>query len=270
MVGVDHAVVPFDDDEFAPGDFGRLDRGHVDAKVSRQAHAEGLVLDGVIEAGDLGLEQVRRRRAVDRPAPRPVGHAGQHQLVLDAGKGDPDPSTDAQGLGSELRHHLLEAVATEGLGGGGRRPWWRLIVRGLDHECSRAVTTERRDQRERVRGGLPQVVSDRRSRPALGEQPVEKWADDSLGVPPGGDRHRQREQRCAQRVVLECSGGVRQSRAPPVGVDDRHTVAVQPHRQLVGHYQSALSKVILTPSWRSTLKSRLTCSVSLPFSSSDR
>jgi hypothetical protein len=46
--------------------------------------------------------------------------------------------------------------------------------------------------------------------------------------------------------------------------------AVQPDGKPVCHYQSALSSVILTPSSLSTRKIRLTCSVSLPCSRSDR
>src|ERR1039457_391829 len=87
-----------------------------------------------------------------------------------------------------------------------------------------------------------------------------------LRIPLGGQRKRQRQERNTELILPDRALGVREPKPTALLADAGGPDAVQPD----GHYQSALSSVILTPSSLSTRRIRLTCSVSLPRSRSER
>jgi hypothetical protein len=89
-------------------------------------------------------------------------------------------------------------------------------------------------------------------------------------IPLGGQRKRQRQERNTEFILPDRILGVHEPKPVALPADAGDPDAVQPDGKFVGHYQSALSSVILTPSSLSTRRIRLTCSVSFPRSRSER
>ena len=234
------------------------------------AHAEGLVLDGVRIGGDLRLEDVRRRRAVDRTAPAAVRHPGQDQLLLHASERDPHSTAHPQRSAAEVGDQVRQLLVGEGLRGGGGHPWRPVIVEWLDDQGAGALSSEERDQLDGVVGIHLEIAGDDPTRLALGQEAVEERSHGALGEPFGTDGQRQREQRRAEAVESDRLWGVGQAGTTSILIDRGDQRAGEPDAEVLLPHHSASSMVIRTPSSRSTRRIRRTCSVSFPLSRFDR
>jgi len=112
------AVESLHDEAPAPGGGDELDAGARQAAAGGQAHAEALVCreSRMVAAGQLGLEDVAARHAVQRPAEASAAIADEHRLVLHAGEAEPQTSiagAHTEGVARQCLDQLVQLAIVE-------------------------------------------------------------------------------------------------------------------------------------------------------------